>query len=33
MAMPHYDIHAWYIPHTAHMTFCKNLTGKRPSFV
>jgi hypothetical protein len=32
-ATPHYDIHAWYIPHSAHMTFCKNPSGKRPVFV
>ena len=30
---PHYDIHAWYIPHSQHMTFCKNVSGKRPVFV
>jgi len=29
----HVDIHAWYIPHSAHMTFCKNPSGKRPIFV
>jgi len=33
MTVPHYDIHAWYIPHSAHMTFCKNPSGKRPQFV
>ena len=33
MTMPHYDIHAWYIPHSEHMTFCKNASGKRPAFV
>ena len=32
-AAPHYDIHAWYVPHAAHMTFCKNASGKRPVFV
>jgi hypothetical protein len=32
-AAPHYDIHAWYVPHSAHMTFCKNTSGKRPVFV
>jgi len=32
-AVPHYDIHAWYIPHSEHMTFCKNPSGKRPVFV
>lgn len=33
MTVPHYDIHAWYIPHSEHMTFCKNASGKRPAFV
>ena len=33
MEAPHYDIHAWYIPHAKHMTFCGNTSGKRPSFV
>ena len=32
-AIPHYDIHAWYIPHSAHMTFCGNTGGKRPAFL
>lgn len=31
--IPHYDIHAWYIPHSAHMTFCGNTSGKRPAFL
>jgi hypothetical protein len=31
--IPHYDIHAWYVPHAKHMTFCKNVSGKRPVFV
>jgi hypothetical protein len=31
--IPHYDIHAWYIPHNAHMTFCGNTSGKKPVFV
>ena len=30
--VPHYDIHAWYIPHAAHMTFCGNTSGKKPPF-
>src|SRR5579864_5817600 len=21
---PHYDIHAWYVPHKEHMTYCNN---------
>ena len=33
MSMPHYDIHAWYIAHAAHMTFCNNTSGKKPGFV
>ena len=33
MTVPHYDIHAWYISHAEHMTFCKNASGKRPAFV
>lgn len=33
MAAPHYDIHAWYVPHSEHMTFCGNKSGKRPAFV
>ncbi len=31
--IPHYDLHAWYIPHSAHMTFCGNKSGKRPAFL
>jgi len=31
--VPHYDIHAWYVPHAEHMTFCGNKSGKRPAFV
>ena len=30
---PHYDIHAWYIPHEQHMKFCDNPSGKRPSWM
>jgi hypothetical protein len=33
MSVPHYDIHAWYVPHSEHMTFCGNKSGKRPNFV
>jgi hypothetical protein len=33
MMIPHYDIHAWYIPHSEHMTFCGNTSGKKPAFV
>jgi hypothetical protein len=31
--VPHYDIHAWYIPHAQHMTFCGNTSGKKPAFM
>jgi hypothetical protein len=31
--VPHYDIHAWYIPHAEHMTFCGNTSGKKPAFM
>ena len=30
---PHYDIHAWYVPHAEHMKYCGNKSGKRPAFV
>jgi uncharacterized protein len=30
--IPHYDIHAWYVPHAAHMTYCGNTSGKKPAF-
>lgn len=30
---PHYDIHAWYVPHSAHMKFCGNTSGKRPPYL
>ena len=33
METPHYDIHAFYVSHAAHMTYCKNASGKRPVFV
>ena len=33
MTIPHYDIHAWYVPHSEHMKYCNNKSGKRPSFV
>ena len=32
-ATPHYDIHAWYVTHAAHMAYCKNTSGKRPAFL
>ena len=31
--VPHYDIHAWYVPHAVHMRFCGNVSGKRPPFL
>jgi len=31
--VPHYDIHAWYVPHAEHMTYCGNTSGKRPAFL
>jgi hypothetical protein len=31
--VPHYDIHAWYVPHAEHMTYCGNTSGKKPAFV
>jgi hypothetical protein len=33
MTVPHYDIHAWYVPHSEHMKFCKNSSGLRPVFL
>lgn len=31
--IPHYDIHAWYVPHAEHMTYCGNTSGTRPKFL
>jgi hypothetical protein len=31
--IPHYDIHAWYIPHAEHMAFCGNKSGQRPAWL
>lgn len=31
--IPHYDIHAWYVPHSAHMYFCGNTSGKKPAWL
>jgi hypothetical protein len=31
--VPHYDIHAWYVPHAEHMKYCNNKSGTRPAFV
>lgn len=33
LMQPHYDIHAWYVPHAEHMLFCNNTSGKRPPFL
>ena len=31
--IPHYDIHAWYMPHSEHMTECGNASGKKPAWL
>ncbi|HEY5350696.1 MAG TPA: hypothetical protein VIJ64_13210 [Candidatus Lustribacter sp.] len=31
--VPHYDIHAWYVPHAVHMKYCGNTSGKKPAFL
>jgi len=31
--IPHYDIHAWYVPHAEHMKYCGNTSGTRPAFL
>lgn len=31
--IPHYDIHAWYIPRSQYMYFCGNKSGKKPAFL
>jgi hypothetical protein len=28
--IPHYDIHAWYVPHKEHMVYCDNPSGTKP---
>jgi hypothetical protein len=33
LPVPHYDIHAWYVPHSEHMTFCNNPSGTRPPWL
>ncbi|MBV8171063.1 MAG: hypothetical protein JO219_03935 [Candidatus Eremiobacteraeota bacterium] len=30
---PHYDIHAWYVPHAEHMKFCNNPSGTKPAWL
>ena len=31
--VPHYDIHAWYIPASQYMYFCNNTSGKKPAWL
>lgn len=31
--IPHYDIHAWYVPHAEHMKYCGNTAGTRPPYL
>ena len=31
--VPHYDIHAYYVPHAVHMHFCGNTSGKKPAWL
>ena len=31
--VPHYDIHAWYIPSSQYMYFCGNTSGKKPAWL
>ncbi len=31
--IPHYDIHAWYIPRSQYMYFCGNTSGTRPAYL
>ncbi len=31
--IPHYDIHAWYVPHNVHMRYCNNPSGTKPSWM
>jgi hypothetical protein len=31
--VPHYDIHAWYVPHAEHMKYCGNTSGTKPAFL
>ena len=32
-AVPHYDVHAWYIPASQYMYFCNNPSGTKPAFL
>jgi hypothetical protein len=31
--VPHYDIHAWYIPRSQYMFFCNNTSGTKPAWL
>jgi hypothetical protein len=31
--VPHYDIHAWYVPHEEHMYYCNNKSGTKPAWL
>lgn len=31
--IPHYDIHAWYVPQSEYMYYCGNTSGKRPAWL
>lgn len=31
--IPHYDVHAWFIPSSQYMYFCNNTSGKKPAFL
>lgn len=31
--IPHYDVHAWYIPASQYMFFCGNKSGKKPGWI
>jgi hypothetical protein len=31
--IPHYDIHAWYIPSSTYMYFCHNTSGTKPAWL
>jgi hypothetical protein len=31
--VPHFDVHAWYVPHAEHMKWCGNTSGKKPAWL
>ncbi len=31
--VPHYDVHAYYVPHSVHMHYCGNASGKKPAWL